>query len=44
LCVPPIIGLSILYSVSHDPGNRGVLLFAYYITSVYPAISPMIYS
>ena len=44
LCVPPIIGLSILYSVSHDPSNRGVLLFAYYITSVYPAISPMIYS
>jgi hypothetical protein len=27
-----------------DPSNRGVLLFAYYITSVYPAISPMIYS
>ena len=44
LCVPPIIGLSILHSVSHDPSNRGLLLFAYYITSVYPAISPMIYS
>lgn len=44
LCVPPIIGLSILHSVPHDPSNRGVLLFAYYITSVYPAISPMIYS
>ncbi|KAK5133135.1 hypothetical protein LTR08_008159 [Meristemomyces frigidus] len=44
LCVPPIIGLSILLNVEYDPKNRGVLLFAYYITSVYPAISPLIYS
>lgn len=44
LCIPPIIGISILLSIPYEPGNRGVLLFAYYITSVYPAISPLIYS
>lgn len=44
LCIPPIIGVSLLLKIEHTPGNRGVLLFAYYITSVYPAISPLIYS
>lgn len=44
LCIPPIIGLSILLNVEYAPENRGALLFAYYFTSVYPAISPMIYS
>ncbi|KAI5369827.1 Putative major facilitator superfamily, MFS transporter superfamily [Septoria linicola] len=44
LCIPPIIGISLLLSLEHTPGNRGVLLFAYYLTSVYPAISPLIYS
>ena len=44
LCIPPIIGISIMLSVPYHPSNRGVLLFAYYITSVYPAISPLIYS
>ena len=44
LCIPPIIGIAILLNVDHTASNRGVLLFAYYITSVYPAISPMIYS
>ena len=44
LCVPPIIGISILLSVEYNTKNRGVLLFGYYITSVYPAISPLIYS
>lgn len=44
LCIPPIIGISILLSVDYKPSNRGVLLFAYYIISVYPAISPLIYS
>ena len=44
LCVPPIIGIAVMMSITYDPRNRGVLLFAYYITSVYPAISPLIYS
>lgn len=44
LCVPPIIGISIMMSVEYKRSNQGVLLFAYYITSVYPAISPLIYS
>ena len=44
LCVPPIIGISVMLNVEYNAGNRGVLLFAYYIISVYPAISPLIYS
>lgn len=44
LCVPPIIGISILLGVPYKTSNRGVLLFGYYITSVYPAITPLIYS
>ncbi|KAK4508681.1 hypothetical protein PRZ48_002420 [Zasmidium cellare] len=44
LCIPPIIGISLLLKIEHTAKNKGVLLFAYYITSVYPAISPMIYS
>lgn len=44
VCVPPIIGLAIMLSVEYDPSNRGVLLFAYYLTSVYPAVSPLVYS
>ena len=44
LCIPPIIGISIMLGVPYKTSNRGVLLFGYYITSVYPAISPLIYS
>ena len=44
LCLPPIVGISIMLGVEYAPKNRGVLLFGYYITSVYPAISPLIYS
>lgn len=44
LCVPPIIGISIMLGVPYKDSNRGVLLFGYYITSVYPAITPLIYS
>jgi hypothetical protein len=44
LCVPPIVGCAILLAVGRDPGDRGVLLFGYYIISVYPGISPLIYS
>lgn len=44
LCIPPIIGISILLHVEHTPAHKGVLLFAYYMISFYPAISPLIYS
>lgn len=44
LCLPPIVGCAILLAVGRDPGDRGVLLFGYYIISVYPGISPLIYS
>ncbi|KAF7185291.1 putative transporter [Pseudocercospora fuligena] len=44
LCIPPIIGIALLLKLEHTERNKGPLLFAYYITSVYPAISPMIYS
>ncbi|KAK0908338.1 hypothetical protein LTS16_014886 [Friedmanniomyces endolithicus] len=44
LCIPPIIGISLLLNIECKPHNRGILLFAYYILSVYPAISPLIYS
>ena len=44
LCIPPIIGCIILIAVDHVAKNRGVLLFAYYIISFYPGISPLIYS
>jgi hypothetical protein len=44
LCIPPIIGISILLKVERTAANKGLLLFGYYILSVYPAISPMIYS
>lgn len=33
LCIPPIVGISILLSVEYKPSNRGVLLFAYYSKS-----------
>lgn len=44
LCIPPIIGCAILMAVDHVTGSKGVLLFAYYIISFYPAITPLIYS
>ncbi|KAJ6440112.1 allantoate permease [Purpureocillium lavendulum] len=44
LCLPPIAGLAILLSVGREPGDRAVLLAGYYIISVYPGISPLIYS
>ncbi|KAF2228729.1 MFS general substrate transporter [Viridothelium virens] len=44
LCLPPIAGCVMLLAVEHDKAHRGVLLAGYYIISVYPAISPLIYS
>jgi len=44
LCIPPIIGCSVLMAVEHTKRNRGVLLLGYYLISFYPGISPLIYS
>lgn len=44
LCLPPIAGLSILLKVGRAHSDRAVLLVGYYLTSVYPGISPLIYS
>jgi hypothetical protein len=44
LCIGPIAGCSILLAVGRAASDRAVLLFGYYIISVYPGISPLIYS
>ncbi|KAH8588224.1 allantoate permease-like protein [Bisporella sp. PMI_857] len=44
LCVPPIVGTVMLLSLEHTVPNRGPLLVGYYLISVYPGISPLIYS
>ncbi|KAL1876344.1 hypothetical protein VTK73DRAFT_9587 [Phialemonium thermophilum] len=44
LCLPPIAGCAILLAVGREPSDRAVLLVGYYIISVYPGISPLIYS
>ncbi|KAK4102533.1 allantoate permease [Parathielavia hyrcaniae] len=44
LCLLPIAGCSILLAVGREASDRAVLLFGYYIISVYPGISPLIYS
>lgn len=44
LCLPPIAGCAILLSVGREASDRAVLLAGYYIISVYPGISPLIYS
>ncbi|KAF5009157.1 hypothetical protein FDECE_4601 [Fusarium decemcellulare] len=44
LCLGPIAGCSILLAIGREPGDRALLLFGYYIISVYPGITPLIYS
>ncbi|KAH6853130.1 allantoate permease [Chaetomium sp. MPI-CAGE-AT-0009] len=44
LCLGPIAGCSILLAVGRAASDRAVLLFGYYIISLYPGISPLIYS
>ncbi|OAA64086.1 allantoate permease [Akanthomyces lecanii RCEF 1005] len=44
LCLPPIAGCVILLVVGRAPSNRAVLLVGYYLISVYPGISPLVYS
>lgn len=44
LCIPPIIGIIMLMIIPYTKGNRAALLVGYYLISVYPGISPLIYS
>ncbi|ERS98858.1 hypothetical protein HMPREF1624_04048 [Sporothrix schenckii ATCC 58251] len=44
LCLPPIAGCAVLMAVPHDPEHRAALLVGYYLISVYPGITPIIYS
>ena len=44
LCIPPIIGCIILMVTSHTADHRAALLVGYYLISVYPGITPLIYA
>ncbi|EQL01291.1 major facilitator superfamily transporter [Ophiocordyceps sinensis CO18] len=44
LCVPPIIGLSILLVYPHDAAHRAVLLTGYFFLSTFTGITPLIYA
>jgi hypothetical protein len=44
LCIPPIIGCVMLMTIAHDASHRGPLLVGYYLISVYPGITPLIYA
>ncbi|CAK7245480.1 MAG: hypothetical protein STHCBS139747_007063 [Sporothrix thermara] len=44
LCLPPIAGCAVLMAIPHDASHRAALLVGYYLISVYPGITPIIYS
>ncbi|KAF9892753.1 hypothetical protein FE257_001155 [Aspergillus nanangensis] len=44
LCLPAIAGCVMLLEVPHDGAHKGPLLAGYYIISIYPGITPLIYS
>ncbi|CAG8980775.1 hypothetical protein HYALB_00012875 [Hymenoscyphus albidus] len=44
LCIPPIVGCVVLLCIPHEPAHKGPLLVGYYLISVYPGISLLIYS
>ncbi|UKZ67482.1 uncharacterized protein TrAtP1_008643 [Trichoderma atroviride] len=44
LCIPPIIGFSILLHFPHDAEHRAVLLAGYFCLSTFTGITPLIYS
>ncbi|KAE8386271.1 major facilitator superfamily domain-containing protein [Aspergillus alliaceus] len=44
LCLPAIAGCVMLLHLPRDGSHNGALLAGYYIVSVYPGITPMIYS
>jgi hypothetical protein len=44
LSLPPIAGCAMLLHLPRDASAKGALLAAYYLISVYPGITPLIYS
>ncbi|PHH89629.1 hypothetical protein CDD83_5645 [Cordyceps sp. RAO-2017] len=44
LCLPPIVGLSVLLSYPHDAAHKGRLLAGYFCLSTFTGITPLIYS
>ncbi|KIW18933.1 hypothetical protein PV08_03222 [Exophiala spinifera] len=44
LSLPPIAGCVMLLHLPRGPSEKGPLLVAYYLISVYPGITPLIYS
>ncbi|KAI0107381.1 MFS general substrate transporter [Hypoxylon sp. NC0597] len=44
LCLPPIAGCVMLMVLPRDAASRAPLLVGYYLISVYPGITPLIYS
>ncbi|KAF7191786.1 putative transporter [Pseudocercospora fuligena] len=44
LCVPTIAGIIVMLKIPHTPGNRGVLLTGWYLTSLFPGITPLLYA
>ncbi len=44
LCLPPIAGCVVLMAIPHVPQHKAPLLVGYYLISVYPGITPLIYS
>lgn len=44
LCLPPIAGAAMLLHLPRSASHKGALLTAYYLISVYPGITPLIYS
>jgi hypothetical protein len=44
LSIPPIVGCFMLLFLPRGAGHKGPLLVAYYLISVYPGITPLIYS
>lgn len=44
LSIPPIVGCLMLLFLPRGAGHKGPLLVAYYLISVYPGITPLIYS
>lgn len=44
LCVPPIAGTVMLMLLPHDASHKAPLLVGYYLISVYPGITPLIYA
>ncbi|KAI1100540.1 MFS general substrate transporter [Jackrogersella minutella] len=44
LCLPPIAGCVMLMVLPRDAANQAALLVGYYLISVYPGITPLIYS